>query len=379
MLSAILLAAALQDKHTCPPNPPSQADVDRAVARGVEYLSGALKKVDLDLEAHGGHTLDELALAALVYGGRTEEHEDVQRLLKRTLSRTPSRTYETVFLCVALDKLDAEVYLWKLVECGQFLLDNECENGQWSYGRPVALNSKTQKLIDELKVWGEQRRRSKAKGTKVRPRIELTPKPIGPARGDNSNTQVAALGLRICTEAGIVFPRKNLERAREWWLTTQEADGSWGYGAGGEKDEGYLSMTGGGVSSLLILQALLGRDPKASVAAKSIEKGRAWLAANFTFHPRRAVYMRAPYTHYSIERAGILGASDTIGPHPWYAEGAFDLLKSQDADGAWTLTRVNAKNERDPLQWAVIDTSLAILFFKKSVRPPVASGGAEKR
>ncbi len=389
MLWALAFALFQERNHECPAQPPSQVEIDKAVARGVEYLRSVMKKAELDLDAHGGHTLEELMLAALAYGGLPEAHEEVQWLLKRSLSHAPAKTYETVLLCVALDKFDAEFYTWKLVECGQFLLDNECENGQWSYGRPTELDAKTKKLIEELKVWGEQRRKKRAKNkdsTKSRLKIELKPKPLGQPSGDNSNTQVAALGLRICGDAGIVFPKANLELARTWWLDNQRNDGSWGYGAGADQGDGYISMTAGGVSSLRVLQDLIerglpkrSRDAKAGTVAASVDRGTKWMGENFTYHPRYAVFMRAPYSHYSIERVGILGSLEKIGPHPWYAEGAYDLLRSQQSDGSWTLSRARGKDEKETTKWAIIDTSIAILFFKRSVRPPVASGDDRKK
>lgn len=390
MRSWILLFAALcpqDDPHLCPTQPPAQSKIDEAVERGVKFLRAEMGKSDLTLDAHGGHSLDELLLAALVYGGLPEEHEDVRRLLRPLLERSLSKTYEAVLLAVTLDKLDNEYYLWKLVEIGQFLLDNECENGQWSYANPTELPTKTKKLIQELKEWGEQRRKQRAKGkgsTKVPLKIDLSPQRFRSREGDNSNTQFAALGLRICADAGIRFPRERVELARHWWLTQQTQDGGWRYSER-DKEEPYLAMGAGGVSSLLALQCVLekdlppkSKDPKAAVVQRAVDKGLQWLEKNFTFHPARGVFMKEPYTHYSIERVGILSTLEKIGPHPWYAEGAYDLLDHQRKDGSWRLT--HPRRQADPKEveaaarnWAMIDTALAILFFRKSVRPPVAT------
>ncbi|MBI2899141.1 MAG: terpene cyclase/mutase family protein [Planctomycetes bacterium] len=387
-LLLILPAWSQDDKnHVCPANPPPQSEIDKAVARGVDFLRESSRKIDLNIDPHGGHTLEELILAAMVYGGQSEEDPDVQKLLKAVLDRSCRRTYETVLLAVTLDKLDNEVYLWKLVECGQFLLDNQCENGQWSYGETVEIPVKTKKLIQELRAWGEQRRHLRKKGkpvTRAEFRIELTAGPHRRPSGDNSNTQFAALGLRICSDAGIRFPRKRVELARAWWLEHQEKDGGWTY-TDREKEESYLSMTAGGTGALVALQTVLeadlppkSRDARAEAVAKAVERGLAWLGANFTFDPPRAVFMKAPYSHYSIERAGILGQVEKIGPHPWYAEGAADLIRRQRKDGAWRLSRARGKEPEEAEKWAMIDTAIAILFFKRSVRPPVATGESKE-
>lgn len=341
-----------------------QIEIDKSVARGVEYLRANAAKSGLRFEGQGGHTLEELLLAAYVYGGLPEEHEDVQKLLKIVLERPPARVYEAVFLCVALDKLDNEFYLWKIAECAQFLLDNQCENGQWSYGKPGAPN---RRLPADLRAWGAQRRKSKDQGTKTKPRIELKPSGRGEATGDNSNAQIAALGIRIASDAGVVFPAANLERAKNWWLSCQWKDGSWGY-AGLDYGQGYMTMTAGGMSSLLLLTR--SKDPRVDAA---VDRANKWMAANFTFHPEYGEVMGAPYSHYSVERAGILGRMDKIGEHAWYAEGAKDLLESQKADGSWTTNVRRAGSDDQKVAWAVIDTCLAILFFKRSVRPPVAT------
>lgn len=181
--------------HVCPTQPPVQFEIDKAVERAVTFLQAEMHKVHLRYGSKD--TLEELLLAALVYGGLPEIHKDIQWLLSRVLDRLPQRTYETVLLAIALDKLDNEVYLWKLVECAQFLLDNQCGNGQWPYGEPFGgtkpLQAKTKSLIRDLRTWGHRRRRVKStskSSTQAQPRIELKAAwTFRQPSGDNSNTQ----------------------------------------------------------------------------------------------------------------------------------------------------------------------------------------------
>jgi hypothetical protein len=193
----------------------------------------------------------------------------------------------------------------------------------------------------------------------------------GPATGDNSNSQYAALGIRACHDAGIVFPREVIDRARTHWIETQEkaekdtvATGAgagvprgWGYNQAAEA-KGYGSMTAGAVGAVCIFDFILGIEYRKD---RSVLDGIAWLAKNFlvTNNPGRPNWFHYYYL-YGLERAGMLSDTTRMGAHDWYLEGANLLLERQQADGSW-----GSADKLDPPSWG---TCFAILFLKQATR-----------
>jgi hypothetical protein len=214
---------------------------------------------------------------------------------------------------------------------------------------------------------------------KVVLRIPVKKQRDGGDRGDNSNSQYAALGLKACHEAGIILPRETLERATEWWRKSQErgeeqegdddkkrpkrppvATGpaaarpiGWSYGDG-EKATG--SMTAGAVGALVICDSILGKPWKND---PDVAEGLAWLAMNFTVSNNPGGDEEWHYYYlYALERVGMMCETERIGTHPWYSTGAKFILDAQQPDGSW-----KAGEE------ATWDTCFAILFLKRATRP----------
>jgi hypothetical protein len=219
---------------------------------------------------------------------------------------------------------------------------------------------------------------------KVVRKIPVQKSKAGPASGDNSNSQYAALGLRACSEAGITLPKESLALARKWWTECQH---------GGDKDKkvatgkitaeprgwcydvkdshpAYGSMTAGAVGSVAILDYLLDMDWKRD---PSVASGLAWLTTHYSVTENvgppqeRAAGTTEFYYYYlyALERAGILAGTETLGAHKWYLEGAKVLVEAQTADGSW-----QHGGEWNKPSW---NTCFAILFLKRATRPLVAS------
>jgi len=195
--------------------------------------------------------------------------------------------------------------------------------------------------------------------------------------GDNSNAQFAILALYDAQRIGATVSRATWQLAADYWRTTQNADGSWGYVPG---DVGTGSMTCAGIGGLAISSAALGS------ADATVENGRVvccrphdeddaleraidWLAERFSVdhNPRPAGGGQSVlyYYLYGVERAGRLTARRFIGDHDWYREGAEFLVREQDSlshywKGGWYA-------ERDPR----ISTAMALLFLSKGRRPIV--------
>jgi hypothetical protein len=346
----IVLCLALQEIE------PSK--VDTAVEEGAKYLARRLKAGTVNSkppkQGPGGPgeedlLKDEIVLYTLVYAGVDEKDEEFAKLLKSVLESKLESVYRVAIQALALEAIDAARYQQRIAQCGQFLVDNQCENGQWSYGKEVAVDP-----------WAPQE--AGGAGTKSRKHIVIKRRSRGPATGDNSNAQVALLGLRACMEADVVVPAETFAAAEKWWLTTQNKDGGWDYRQGRTRVEhSYGAMTAGGASSLAICKHYLKKEWKRDPA---ISRALAWLGANFsvTSHPKFDWKIPSHgwvhYWLYALERAGMLCEAEKLGTRDWYAEGAGKLLEAQGKDGAWD-------GDRDK----ITNTCFAILFLRRATKP----------
>jgi prenyltransferase beta subunit len=108
--------------------------------------------------------------------------------------------------------------------------------------------------------------------------------------GDNSNSQFAVLALFDAQRVGIDVSRDTWELAANYWRSTQNADGSWGYVPG---DSGTGSMTCAGIGGLAISTAALESGDAAVENGKvqccrpheaddKLDRAVEWLATHFS-------------------------------------------------------------------------------------------------
>lgn len=343
--------------------PPKPKTLDDAVRGGMAFLKEKALKFGAESKT------DELLLWTWLQSGLPENDPEFQSLLKGVLDKKLEKTYHVSLLAMALEDLDRVKYQKRIAQCAQFLLDNQCANGQWHYGEPSI-------FVEEVDVPPPQ-----PKSKSVR-KVVVTRKRDGPAAGDNSNSMYAMLGLRACHDAGIVIPRVTIEKAAKWWRDSQSrtapkgalaAAEGWCYSRHDHKP--YGSMTAGGVGSLVICDYILNIDWKKD---PHVLAGMEWLSKNFS-----VAYNPGPYEHaamemnsqhqyyyymYALERAAILYGVEQIGGNYWFAKGTLALMDAQREDGSWR------SKTNDP----VADTCFAILFLRKATRAlsDVATPGA---
>src|SRR5689334_10846982 len=115
-------------------DPVLQSKIDDAIRRGVEYLKKAESIVPW---AEFGANSDELILLTLVHANVSSKDATYQALLQRILAVDLKRTYNVALQAMVLEEIDRVRYQDRIWQCAQFLLDNQCANGQWSYGDPT--------------------------------------------------------------------------------------------------------------------------------------------------------------------------------------------------------------------------------------------------
>jgi hypothetical protein len=383
VILAILLAACGQV---------DQNRVDEAVRKGITFLK---KAPTPGFGAADMTDTFEIVLLTFVHAEVSQTDEKFQEYLKKLLERPLDATYQAVLQAMILEELERVKYQPKIVQAAQFLVDNQCVNGQWSYGDPTPY-AKEPPPVKEVASGGAKSRDgarefgapSAKEKPKVRTRIPVKKMKDGPANGDNSNSQYAALGLRACFDAGIVLPPDVIQKARRWWIESQhDSGGEKGVATGGDisgpprgwcynrtdvcakKHHPYASMTAGAVGAMAIYNFMLDFDRKKD---PTIRSGLAWLNAHWSVttnegSPEFVTDTKAEsyYYLYALERAGMLLDMPTIGNHDWYLEGAKGILDAQKENGSWA-----AGGGRSNSTW---DTCYAILFLKKATHRLVAS------
>ncbi len=391
--------AAAQEKKPDPFQAHPKVDqrrVDEAIKKGVAYLKpagspGAHKEIK---------NSDELILFTLVHAGVPENDPKLQQLLKNVLEAPLERTYKVALLAMCLEEIHRVKHQARIQQCAQFLVDNQGTNGQWSYGDPsiyvgeIPIPTAAPKKDDVATTGGPALSKGPpglkvydpalpAGGPKAKPKVvgkvTVKKRKDGPASGDHSNSQYAALGLRACADAGVVLPKEVLELASKGWRDSIHpadaeklkvnplASDGWCYGPKSHGHKGYGSMSAGATGSLAIYDYLLEKDWKKD---REVAIGLDWIARNFSVRHNPGPYEHADgkeetqhqyyYYLYALERAGVLYGTETFGNQEWYPAGAEQILNDQRADGAW------ANKEGGNAVW---DTCFAILFLRRATRP----------
>ncbi len=406
-----------QQEQKLPPgiNKEAQETIEKSIVKGVDYLKANIHGLG---HLSRGVRTDELVLWTLLHAGLDDKDDAVKILLEKIIKTDLNKTYSVALQAMCLSKLDKKKYQTRIAHCAQFLIDNQCDNGQWDYGNKVPLNEEidkpkekppekpqeletpdNKKKIEDIETPDKKAvekqenqpkqdeksnkesdnkqddKKDKNQNTgyedKLNP-IILKKRYKGPPSGDNSNSQYAALGLKACYEAGIIIPWDVILRAQKWWASTMNPDGGWNYNRNNPKEVSYGSMTMGAIGSMIIYYQMCGLD---YTKDPSINFGFKWLGLYYTYAENpNAKNMRDKdsrcfhyYYIYALERAFGLYNTEWFGNRAWYREGAEYLLKMQQADGSWSNGKAWIGDN------SITDTCFAILFLRrvtKPVKPP---------
>jgi hypothetical protein len=398
------------------PFPPFEVDqqkVDKAIEEGIKYLKGR-NAAHLNKFNHVNISMQHRELVLLTYAHADVPEADpaFKELFESMLADKLESTYCVALQAMVLEEVQRVKYQNRIWQCAQFLVDNQSPAGMWGYGSPSI-------YVEDIPTTTERKDVSSGGGSgsvkkfdslpppgvKVKPEVKHKKKVEKKRDGsghDNSNSQYAALGMRACHDAGIIFQESVIDKALQWWKNTQKNDKlpeealieggvngpdkpkgggtvassvaqnkaaplGWCYGEHGEH-KAYGSMTAGAVGALAIYNYIKDNDggkKKTWKRDKDCHEGLQWLAKNFS-----VTYNPGPYEHgnmeenskhqyyyflYGLERAGMLYGTEILGAKKWYPEGAKQLCADQKGDGSWG--------------GGTVDTCFAILFLKRATRP----------
>ena len=349
LFARLVAVAAMAAALFGPPQPAVEAEEPAAISpekiqRSIEKARDWLLR---EQEANGSwecamRTEDtrvgatSLVMLALANSGVGADHPAMRKSLDWLRRQKPDETYSVALQTLVLAMLDPDadrVILERNVEwleAGQ--VSQGPATGSWSYG--------------------------KGRGT-----------------GDNSNSQFAVLALHEADRAGVRVRPDVWMKAQQYWVSSANGDGSWGYTIGNSGGSG--SMTCAGIASVWITAEHIGTpDARAAGNAvsccgggsspKPLERGLDWLAKRFTVLENPGSGQTWHYYYlYGLERVGRFTARRFIGQADWYLEGARMFVKTQDAfTGAFRGGRIE-----DP----VVATSFALLFLAKGRRPVIVA------
>ena len=332
-LALVLLLVSTSQLRAEPQGPITAKQVRAAISGGVKYLldqQSAKRGTWNDLAGYPGG-VTALCTLGLLNAGVEPDHPKIQKTLDYLRRLEPKKTYSvalrTMVFCSATPRRD----LLLIQKNVNWLESVQMEEGPWSYPG---------------------------------------------AGGDNSNSQFAVLALHEAERVGATVQRKTWKKALEYWKSSQNQRGSWGYQKEGQN--GLGSMTCAGIAATVICSGHVDR-PNAVIEKglvqccqqqeedDSLEMALGWLANNFSVRRnpgRRGMESVWHYYYlYGLERVGRLTTRRFIGEYDWYREGAEYLVAQQDPFSRNWVGQSHAEDNPH------IATPLALLFLAKGRRP----------
>lgn len=356
---------------------PEQAKVDEAIRKGADWL---LKRFEKGFDSNSWNSPIELAVLTLSHANVPPDNAVLQAGIKEMTGCKLQHTYRVATHAMALQRINPNEHLDRLVHCAQWIVDTQLQNGEWGYPGTLHEMNEVPKGID-VEAPKNDGKPSGSGSTKSGIKIVRKRQP-DKIKGDISNSQFALLGLRSCAEAGVEIPMATWKAAETYFAKIQEANGGWGYHFNGQKDKTtYGSMTCAGITALAICDFYQKRKP---LQDQRVLKGLQWLTNNWSVSENpnadRSNVVDPQVWHfyylYSIERTARIVQLEKLGKTDWYAEGAKWILEKQKSDGSWKTGLHTQWGQAGDLE--VSDTCFAILFLAKATAPMVATGGSKK-
>jgi hypothetical protein len=319
----------------------SEQQIETARQRGLAFIKSNARSTPKT----GGRAA--LVAMTLLKAGIPVDDPVVQQTINEVVSRVSGTTfkpvpeqegiYEAGVSLMALANADPEKYKPQIEVIANYIIANQGTEGDWDY--------------------------------------------VGPDRstGDTSISQYGMLGLWEASRSGVDVPVTVWEKAAQWHITRQSADGGFTYhpSTANTQEAPTHSMSVAGSGSLLIARRLLfgagaveveadpqkkkagakfgvletseeptktnptneakaapkGRTTKQGSIDQAIKKGIGWMNKNFTVTNPSGWPI---YYLYGLERLGALADTDQFGSRDWYLDGAAHLVATQAADGSWT-------------------------------------------
>lgn len=355
-----------------------QAEINIAIDKGTVYLKSWVKAFHEDrlkADQYKEGVISLMGLTLLECGVPADD-PSIQKIAVYLRERAPkiSQTYCLTTAIFFLDRLGNPRDRDLVQTFALRLIAGQNSYGSWTYGCPILSKDEEEKLLTFLKTrnYADPDNPSikdadfdaarKELPSKLR-ELPVAQKKYAPrfndSAGDNSNTQFGLLALWIAKRQGVpVQPALGL--VDKYFRTTQNEDGSWGYGARTKQWRG--SMTCAGLLGLAVGRTLITSADGGQVRDPNIEKGFAFLATQVAVPKQEGSSGKIIgadahgdlYYLWSLERVAMVYDLKKIGGKDWYEWASGVLLDSQKSDGSWA-----------ELYPGAIDTCFALLVLKR--------------
>ncbi|MBX6314425.1 MAG: VWA domain-containing protein [Isosphaeraceae bacterium] len=349
---------------------PRDDDIKRAITEGVRFLREQQEPDgNWTYSFNHNHTLGITALAglALLENGVARDDPAIRQANKvvRALAIRSNQTYDLTLAILFLARVQAGARgpNDRLIRRLGWRLARGEQGGMWTYTVPLESDEDYEHQYPEEEETGSQRRTDPGNQREGGAGASLRKKAARPnrsrralKRGDNSNTQFALLGIWAAGRHGF-DSEAALEALDEHFRETQGRDGGWGYKPSNRSSE---AMSCAGLMALAIAAA----RPEEAARLNARARG-AKLAADPAFtqalqlvgEDARTIGPRSDiYYLWSLERVCVALGLHELDGLDWYATGARELLRRQQADGSWPRGR-----------WGTLpNTCLALLFLRKA-------------
>ncbi|MEZ0263241.1 MAG: VWA domain-containing protein [Phycisphaerae bacterium] len=352
----------------------TQEQVNQAIDKGADALWAHVRAEQKKSgRAFGEERQDVLTALSLVHANLHKRDASFDAAIRAYLGRAKvpddllSNTYQTGLFCMLIEAYGDSAHLPKLRAATRWLLENQGPAGSWGYGVSIDPAFFKENVPDRVLVASGFRPLAGpgADGEAMERKGGLK----SGGDGDTSVSQYALLGLHSASKLGIKPPAPLWQKALAAHLKRQNADGGWAYDHAGQGS--YGSMTAAGVCAVALARHELGE--KSPGDHEAIERGLAWLNANFSVTRNPPNEGWHYYFLYSLERVGRILDTEFIGDHEWYPLGAAELVRNQSKTGLW----VGKSHEEDPR----IASPFALLFLTRATanlnaKPPRGGEGA---
>ncbi|HLY74901.1 MAG TPA: zinc ribbon domain-containing protein, partial [Planctomycetota bacterium] len=305
----------------------SAEEVNRAIDRGAAYLAAHYLKNEFQGDE------DYLGAYALIhtnqYFGNGKLRDKINAFLRGDHWRkSGAAVYTTALRALALEATHDPDLRALTRECAEYLVESQGPKGSWTYRADVPVTAAPPPPAQEpgLSVSGGEPLDEEVKGEL----IERKNTSKNASDGDTSCTQFAILGLHAAARCGYLVPKAVWEKCLKEIESRHSKDGGWHYH--GAATTSYGSMTCAGICTVALCRFYLGEKDYLNHAM--LRAGLDWLAKNFAVDKNPNENQWALYYLYSVERVGVFAATDRIGEHAWYGEGAKHLVGTQAPDGS---------------------------------------------
>ncbi len=390
-----------------------QAKVDAAIDKGVAFLKKAQTKngdfgwkfVDDERWIVGQCALPAYALLESGVPAADPSVQNAAEFLRRPVLLTDS-TYDLSLAILFFDRLGDPKDENLIKMCALRLIAGQHRTGGWSYKCPTLNGKNAQDLLKNMNLLAKRMNRGSTTRDAALGGIEIpsalqiitvfqrrnqlawhepgkTPDDMGreknsiilDGRSDNSNTQLALLGLWAANRHGIdllpVF-ELSVERFERFHVFP---NGYWMYNLDFELSAASRkSMTCSGLIALAIGRGLKLRTPGAVDDEKKdvhVLRGFAALSRRIGKPLSDMKHQHVLEDHYflwSLERVAMLYNMQTIADKDWYKWGAEILVTNQFKYGWWPAPTISKRAiPRDHGDYKpLINSSFALLFLKRS-------------